>query len=439
MLAGPAILVAACILAYLNHVVPDPYMDEIFHIPQTQSYLNGNFSHWDPKITTPPALYLVGMVSAYVPTEVWGLPPVLVLRSINSVLHVLTLVLLTNWLHPFAPAAYVVYSLPVLYFCSFVYYTDVLSTLLVLLSLFLVMGAHNYGSRTCLHLSAVLSGMAVLTRQTNILWAFFNLGVYVLLTTRSIKNQEPAARPALRTVVTDGIAVVFTSGLSYVVVGSLFLAFLAINGTIVLGDKSNHQLCLHLAQLVYFFSFFVFFAPGYALKVAWACLRDRNMLMHCIKFAAPWAVLATLFVTYSSHAHIFVLSDNRHYPFYLWRRVFSTPLKYYLVVPSSCVGFAVATVCLQGFSPLFRVLYLFCLVASLVTSPLIEFRYYIIPFALLYVFPLVRRPRANELVFRRKSHVVNLLWNCVINAAVLYLFLFRPFVAPDGSVGRFMW
>ena len=48
----------------VNRKVPQPYMDEIFHIPQAQHYCAGNFTHWDNKITTLPGLYLfsVGML-----------------------------------------------------------------------------------------------------------------------------------------------------------------------------------------------------------------------------------------------------------------------------------------------------------------------------------------------------------------------------------------
>ena len=38
--------------------------DEPFHVPQTQQYYKGNFSEWDPKITTFPGLYLVGALWA---------------------------------------------------------------------------------------------------------------------------------------------------------------------------------------------------------------------------------------------------------------------------------------------------------------------------------------------------------------------------------------
>jgi hypothetical protein len=35
---------------------PEPYLDEVFHIPQAQVYCEGRFDVWDDKITTPPGL-----------------------------------------------------------------------------------------------------------------------------------------------------------------------------------------------------------------------------------------------------------------------------------------------------------------------------------------------------------------------------------------------
>ena len=49
-------------LYYINTVVPVPYLDEIFHIPQAQAYCDGQFQTWDPKITTPPGLHIVSYV-----------------------------------------------------------------------------------------------------------------------------------------------------------------------------------------------------------------------------------------------------------------------------------------------------------------------------------------------------------------------------------------
>ncbi|GJY44660.1 putative reverse transcriptase domain-containing protein [Tanacetum coccineum] len=43
----------------VNHIVPKPYMDEIFHVPQARQYCAGNFTTWDPMITTPPGFKMV--------------------------------------------------------------------------------------------------------------------------------------------------------------------------------------------------------------------------------------------------------------------------------------------------------------------------------------------------------------------------------------------
>lgn len=40
---------------------PAPYMDEPFHVGQTQTYCAGRFHVWDPKITTLPGLYAFGL------------------------------------------------------------------------------------------------------------------------------------------------------------------------------------------------------------------------------------------------------------------------------------------------------------------------------------------------------------------------------------------
>ena len=41
-----------------DKVFESKILDEIFHIPAAQRYCDGNFSYWDPKITTPPGLYI---------------------------------------------------------------------------------------------------------------------------------------------------------------------------------------------------------------------------------------------------------------------------------------------------------------------------------------------------------------------------------------------
>jgi alpha-1,2-glucosyltransferase len=56
------LVVCVGISVQINKTVDYAYMDEPFHIRQTQRYCNYDFMSWDPKITTPPGLYLVTLV-----------------------------------------------------------------------------------------------------------------------------------------------------------------------------------------------------------------------------------------------------------------------------------------------------------------------------------------------------------------------------------------
>nr|POE83052.1 dol-p-glc:glc(2)man(9)glcnac(2)-pp-dol alpha-1,2-glucosyltransferase [Quercus suber] len=83
----------------VNRIVPEPYMDEIFHIPQAQQYCIANFRSWDPMITTPPGLYYLSLVhvaslfpSMFMVQAASSFSEVCttaILRSVNGVLAVL--------------------------------------------------------------------------------------------------------------------------------------------------------------------------------------------------------------------------------------------------------------------------------------------------------------------------------------------------------------
>ena len=82
LIAFGLIAINLCLFWKINEVVPNAYMDEIFHIPQAQAYCDGNFTQvflhfyfsicyfwhllinkkWNDKITTLPGLYLFSAV-----------------------------------------------------------------------------------------------------------------------------------------------------------------------------------------------------------------------------------------------------------------------------------------------------------------------------------------------------------------------------------------
>ena len=81
--------------------------------------------------------------------------------------------------------------------------------------------------------------------------------------------------------------------------------------------------------------------------------------------------------------------------------------------------------------PLWLLLYAVCTALVLVPAELLEGRYFVLPFFM----AALHSPAFG----RAKMQAFPLLLSAAVNAATLYLFLFRPFTWPDGSTARFMW
>ena len=154
--------------------------DEIFHVPQVQAYCAGNFAHWDPMITTLPGMY-VASITWIKPLE-WllqwtqfGAGPLCTtgyLRGQNLVLLLINLWLFYKIISSLHPTGWTgiqqwnrgehtdqnavktfgvlhqaryhtvllsfnLATFPLLFFFSFLYYTDMGSTCFVLLGYWL--------------------------------------------------------------------------------------------------------------------------------------------------------------------------------------------------------------------------------------------------------------------------------------------------------------
>ncbi|KAL8979506.1 MAG: hypothetical protein Q9205_005172 [Flavoplaca limonia] len=178
----------------IETVVPRPYLDEFFHVQQAELYLQGRYFEWHPKITTPPGLYsvslfylsclsLVGLIdkvnvadlrrtnvlaAAFLP---WICRSVLrgVVTEYDG-LQLLDRSLPVLW--PLIELNHAVLNIclfPPLFFFFGLYYTDVLSSLSVLITI-----RQHQKRRTK---SMVVAGVVSLFfRQTNIFWVAVYLG-----------------------------------------------------------------------------------------------------------------------------------------------------------------------------------------------------------------------------------------------------------------------
>ena len=82
-------------------------------------------------------------------------------------------------------------------------------------------------------------------------------------------------------------------------------------------NRSAHQAVLHLPQLLYFSLFFA--ALTFSFTAAFLADFLTAARSHVWRLAGSLALLAAV-VHWNTLAHPYLLADNRHLTFYIWRR-----------------------------------------------------------------------------------------------------------------------
>ncbi|KAK7468591.1 glucosyltransferase [Stygiomarasmius scandens] len=448
--------ICVSVLKELNTLVDEPYMDEPFHIPQAQAYCRDEFTTWDPKITTPPGLYIMSLLFKRLFLFKCSLP----MLRLTVTLTLLALpIILTRFLayqkrerppstfFAATPDAVVLSFFPIAWFYGFLYYTEVPSLVFVLgMVLAAVDGKHWIGG--------LLGLISCTFRQTNVIWALYAYAYSQLVYLRHRRplagqdkkemgklHDPPAAQAgfgdlwksvkSLPSVLGD----ILPAFVPYAIVLAAFGAFVVWNGGIVLGDKSNHVPVMHIPQMYYFLAFSTVF--GWPVLISGnggllgliKSIRDR-MFGSFIRSLITVVVMGGMCITvklFTIH-HPFLLSDNRHYTFYVWHRIFmvhwTAP---YLLVPGYLIcGWAWFLRVGREQTMLQTAAFTVLTVATLLPTPLLEPRYFLIPYVLM---------RSQIVDVPRWGLVVEGCWYGVVNVGTMVVFLYYP----RAGVGRFMW
>ncbi|KAJ2970387.1 hypothetical protein NUW58_g9713 [Xylaria curta] len=567
-------------LLTVTNNVPEPYLDEVFHIPQAQTYCEGRYFEWDDKITTPPGLYLSTIAFNQLlrfPCSIYNL------RAFNvfvvSCISVFVIICRAHLAR--APAkldtdreitardiltGINIALFPVLFFFSGLYYTDPASTLIVLLAY--TNHLTRVGPKQPSFANDVYSfGLGVLAlgfRQTNIFWIVVYMGGLEVVHAIKSLHPEPVKTPELQTVSehikfyawryslgdihdpslslaqpVDIILCLLSIGTAAVcnlrtVLGrflwphgavlTAFVAFVAWNG-----DKSNHVATLHLAQMLYIWPFFAFFsAPLFIPQFLKQFLAGFSNQVFSVRTAinalvsCGALVVVLLIVRFNTIIHPFTLADNRHYVFYAFRYSILRAwwIRYALApIYVFCAWVCWGALCSGGSHPTQEawirspfvstspgtlqsarsitdkkpsterqsitkanadlnspltsttLMLLLATTLSLMTAPLVEPRYFILPWVFWRILvpnsslpnPFSPSPTSttydptnqggrSERSSRRSSNYVSILlletaWFMLINAATMYVFVTRPFywrasdgtLQDEGRVQRFMW
>ncbi|EEQ85527.1 alpha-1,2 glucosyltransferase alg10 [Blastomyces dermatitidis ER-3] len=558
----------------INSELPDPYLDEVFHVRQAQAYWAHRWRQWDPKITTPPGIYLcsyaIGAILFVVRLRP-AHPGASFFRLGNSIIlfNILQLRLraLLKWIRKGELSDALKKSdsptmecrerwernlmvlniclFPPLFFFSGLYYTD-LAALLIVVEVYICDLSRNRGRDTQLrpdeevntllgrNIRFLIFGLlALMFRQTNIFWvAVFLGGLHVVETLHRATSDcqstgvvrivqgswelhqlydppviEASFEDYLKTLVSLGVStlahiiIIIKALLPYLVFLGAFELFVLWNGGVVLGHKEFHTAGLHLPQMLYIWPYFIFFSwPIFLIPFVTTILQHRTKkILPSVKTAAIFLPLMLVAVHLNTIVHPFTLADNRHYVFYIFRILLRHPVIKYLATliyfvcgwavlatfgatslrPSAAYTAAATTIPTRplqetqptktikpisdtaGIEPMrnspvrvsFVLIWLIATSLSLITAPLVEPRYFLIPWVIwrLHVrvpstsidgssHRSVNAKSCDRLLFYLPL-ALETTWYIMINAVTGYMFLYRGFEWPQehGLVQRFMW
>ena len=137
-------------------------------------------------------------------------------------------------------------------------------------------------------------------------------------------------------------------------------------------------------------------------------------------------------VHHSTYVHPYLLADNRHFTFYLWKDVLG-PLGAWraALAPVFCAcGWLLCASLAVTQSALWIAGLAACTSLALIPAGLLELRYFTVPaFMVALHLPVPSRARI----------ALQCCLFAAVNAVTIWLFAERPFRWPDGSVARFMW
>lgn len=442
-------------------------IDELFHIPQGILYCEGNFSHWDPKITTLPGLYLISsIVGFFSECNTYNLRFVnLIASSVNFLIFasIIKYIFYYSYNSKFQVSiqALSLSIFPPLYFFSHVYYTEILSfTFLLLFTRLCFTNGHKL-------LILIFGLLSILMRQTNVVWIAMMFGHKFLDTLiKSFKVYGPQLMKArgkrsryaisyelsklkryydltdvcnsfvfhLRTCFKTFFWYLniheVTMLLTQLFILLIFSTFVYFNGSIVVGDKSAHEATIHMPQLLYFLIFYGFFGLPYVVSMFFSTLK---LIYENILTASIFTVIFTVIVYFNTQVHPYLLADNRHFMFYIWNRwygkydyaVYATVPVYVFLLFSlydnlrenNCVSFLLP--------------YSVALTLVLALQKLVEIRYFLLP----YIILRLRFPKPDTSII-----IAELVWYAVINTAAFSVFFNKEVHWQDFDyVQRIIW
>lgn len=429
------------IINYMEKI--DIYMDEEFHLEQTLSYFKNDFKKWNPSLTTFPGTFLLSsyflklfsyfkIQNEFHPIKIVRLLPIFI-SSFSFILLGLFKKKINIDNRLIKKMQLLICFFPINFFYNFLFYTETFS----ICSLIIFFYLNLYASKK--YILTFISGIICISmRQNNIIWVnLLALNETISLLQNFFNNRSIKA-------LFKEIYSLLIRNLDILIIDILFICFFIKNDfSIVLGDKSHHKMIFHLAQINHLLIFSLLFFPAFNLKV----LRNLSKVLNSGKKAARFvllfiAILAfVFFCNRFSYVHDFILSDNRHYIFYYFKKIYlNDNLRNALLIYVSFVYSILINDNIQILKDNRIISWFICSILCLSPSKLVEMRYFAPCYIILIILVKYNKGSFDDL-FENIFSWLNIFIHLIINVITFFIFLFKPFQNKfmDYKISRFMY
>ena len=439
------VLISAILFNIFNNIEKiEKYMDEEFHLDQTLSYYNNKYKYWNNKLTTFPGTFLISSIFLklfyLLQIPINNNNSITIVRLFTLIISTLSFILLGLFRKKNNPDYSIINNLrllvgffPINFFYNFLYYTETFS----IFSLILFFYLNLYTSKN--YILRFLSGiLCVLIRQNNIIW------VNLLLLSDSISLLQNFFNNKSLKKLLEYITSTIIKNIDILIIDLLFIIFFIYNNfSIVLGDKSHHNIVFHLAQMNHLLIFSILFFPVFNLKV----LRNLNKLLKSKKKAARFILIFIVILSFVlicnsfSYVHDFILSDNRHYIFYYFKKIYlKDNLRYALLIYISLSYSIIINDNLLLLKDNKIISWFICSLLCLIPAKLVEIRYFL-PSYVIFIILINYNKDGFEDLYQNIFHWFNLMVHLIINIISIYIFAFRAFENKfmNNEISRFMY
>ena len=439
------VLLSAILFNLYNNIEKiEKYMDEDFHLDQTLAYYNNNFTYWNNKLTTFPGAFILSSIFLkllyLLQITVNEDNAIRLLRMFSIIISIFSFFLLGKFRKKPNLEKSIIYKMrlligffPISFFYNFLYYTEPFSIFSLILFFYLnLYTTRNYFIR---FLSGIL---CVFMRQNNIIWVnLLSLNETISLIQNFYNNKSIK-------ILFQNIMSIIKRNIDIIIIDIFFIIYILFNNfSIVLGDKSNHSMVFHLAQINHLFIFSLLLFPAFNLKV----FRNLSKLLNSRKKAMRFVFIFVIVIAFVmicnkySYTHDFILSDNRHYIFYYFKRIYlQENLKYALLIYISLVYSIIINYNVKLLKDNRIISWLICCLFCLTPAKLVEVRYFIPCYVVLIILVNYNKESFDDL-YQYMFHWFNIMTHLIINVIIIYIFLFKPFENKymNNEISRFMY